>query len=109
MKNDPTYLHHICDAIGKIIEYTSSLSYEDFMNDEKTKDAVVRNFEIIGEASKNISSETKDSHPEIPWRYMAGMRDRLVHAYFGVDYGILWQVAREELPKIMKTLEPLLR
>ena len=63
----------------------------------------------IYEATKNIGSETKNSHPEIPWKYMAGMRDRLVHAYFGVDYSILWQVASEELPKIMKKLEPLLR
>jgi len=105
MKPDLTYIGHICDAIDKVSDYLKGISYEQFKNDDKTKDAVVRNLEIIGEATKNISLGTKETSSDIPWKYMARIRDRLIHEYFGVDYAVVWQVAAEELPKIRKKLE----
>lgn len=109
MKSDSVYLHHIVDAIERISGYISGLSPKDFVKDEKTKDAVVRNLEIIGEAAKKITEKTKSSHPKIPWKHMASMRDRLIHAYFGVDYNIVWQVAKEELPPLREKLKSLLK
>ena len=109
MKFDSVYLHHIVDAIERIDDYITGLSSEEFTKDEKTKDAVVRNLEIIGEAAKKITEKTKSSNPEIPWKNMASMRDRLIHAYFGVDYNIVWQVAKEELPPLREKLKSLLK
>lgn len=72
-----------------------------FFKDIKTQDAVVRNIDIIGEATKNLSKEIRNGHPEIPWKNVAGMRDRLIHQYFGVNLDIVWDVAHEELPKLL--------
>jgi uncharacterized protein with HEPN domain len=72
-------------------------------------DAVVRNFEIIGEATKNISAEVKEANPQIPWKEMAGMRDKLAHEYFGVDVEILWRTAKNRLPALKPQIEELLQ
>ena len=83
MKDDGLYLHHILEAIERIQSYTSG-GLTDFRGDLKTQDAVVRNLQIIGEASKKVSPETRAASPDLPWRDMAGMCDRIVHDYFGV-------------------------
>jgi len=86
LKRDPRlYLDDIFDAIEKIENYGEGLSFADFSADSKTVDAIVRNFEIIGEATKRIPAETKEKYPQIPWKMMAGTRDKLIHEYFGVN------------------------
>ena len=99
MKRDPRlYLDDIFDAIEKIENYVEDLSFEEFSEDSKTVDAIVRNFEIIGEATKRIPSETKEKYPQIPWKMMAGTRDKLIHEYFGVNLQTLWKAVKEDLP-----------
>lgn len=88
--------------------YTEKLTYEDFLEDIKTQDAVIRNIEIIGEATKNISEELRNKYPEIPWKGLAGMRDKLTHHYFGVNLDIVWNVVKEELPEIILQIEEII-
>jgi len=77
------------------------MNFEDFSEDIKTQDAVIRNIEIIGESTKNLSDELRGKYPEIPWKGLAGMRDRLIHQYFGVNLDIVWNVVKEELSEIL--------
>ena len=93
-------LNDIIQGIENIFEYTENMSFEDFNNDNKTKDAVVRNFEIIGEAAKLISDDTRNKFPLVEWRELNDFRNKLIHEYFGVDYEIVWDVIRNELPTI---------
>ncbi len=99
------YLADILDAIGKVTRFIEGMTFEEFAQDDKTAFAVVRGLEIIGEATKQIPSSVRDSHPEIPWREMAGMRDKLTHGYFGVNLTVVWKTATEDLPN----LEPAIR
>ena len=87
------YLRDILDAIDDIESFVGEMTYEEFVKDRKTMNAVVRSIEIIGEASKNIPETIKAKYTEIPWKQMAGMRDKLIHAYFGVDVETLWKAA----------------
>lgn len=88
----------------KIMEYTNGLTYEQFLSDSKTIDAVIRNFEIIGEAANRLSEEFKDKNPEIEWHRLRGFRNRIVHDYSGIDYGIVWQVKEKFLPQTIELL-----
>ena len=110
MKDDRIYLLHIRDSIHSIFEYTST-GKDHFFADRKTQDAVVRNLEIVGEATKHISSRLKEAHQDISWKPIAGMRDKLVHDYFGVDFQLVWDVVKRDLPalkdKIARLLEEL--
>src|SRR6187402_977818 len=85
-------LEDILESAEKIITYTQSLSYDDFIADSKTIDAVVRNFEIIGEAANRLPEDFKDDHGEIDWHKIRGLRNRIVHNYFGIDYNIIWSI-----------------
>ena len=88
MKKDPLiFLEHILESIKDIEEYVRGTTREEFMNSKKTQDAVIRRIEIIGEAAKNVPEDIKKHHPDIPWKRMSGMRDILIHGYFGVDLG----------------------
>jgi uncharacterized protein with HEPN domain len=97
------------EAILRIIAYTEDISYEHFLEDKKTQDAVVRNLEIVGEAAKNISRELKDENPQIPWKDLAGVRDKLIHHYFGVNFDIVWSIVKEELPEVLAQLEEIFK
>ena len=92
------FLRDIEEAIERILEYTASLTWEDFLRDHKTQDAVVRNLEVIGEATRNLSDDFRLQHPGIPWRNMVGTRDRLTHHYFGVNQEVVWQIVEQDLP-----------
>ena len=106
-RSDADYLTDSKEAILRINAYTENLAYEQFLQDKKTQDAVVRNLEIIGEAAKNVSEEFKDKCTHIPWRDLAGLRDKLIHHYFGVNFDIVWAVVKEELPKVLSQIEEL--
>lgn len=107
MKDDKVYLLHIRDAIKNIFEDTKSKK-EIFFDNRTIRDAVIRNFQIIGEAAKKVSESFKKANPDIPWREMAGMRDKITHEYFGINYNLVWDVIEKELPKIITKLKELL-
>ena len=101
-------LEDIYDAATKIIAYTNGMSYDDFMDDDKTIDAVVRNFEIIGEAAIRVPDDFKTGHPEIEWHRIIGFRNRIIHGYFGIDYEILWKIRQENVPGLSQFMEQIL-
>jgi len=96
VKDDRIYLGHIRDAISDIRAY-ASVGQKAFLADRMRQDAIIRKLEIIGEAVKQLSEDTRARRPEIPWKQIAGMRDRLTHAYFGVDLGLVWRVVERDL------------
>jgi uncharacterized protein with HEPN domain len=100
LKDDNIYLESILDCIKRIEKYTNGLSKEEFRSNEMAQDAVIRNIEIIGEASKRISEVSRKNNPFIPWKEMAGMRDKLIHDYFGVDIGVIWKTITEDIPSL---------
>jgi len=107
-RNYQMFVRDIWDSINKIEQFVEGLSFEDFVNDDKTVSAVIRKLEIIGEATKNIPSSTKQKYPQLNWRGMAGMRDKLIHNYFGVDFEILWKVINEDIPNIKPLVKQIL-
>ena len=90
----------ILESIEKIAQYTEGITFDDFIRDSKTIDAVVRNIEIIGEASINVPNEIKQTNPDIPWKKLSGIRNRIVHEYFGVDVNIIWFILNNELSQL---------
>jgi len=90
------YIQDIIEAIDKLMKFVKGMSYDEFVQDDKTIFAVVRAIEIIGEAVKNIPEEVRGSYPEIPWKDMAGMRDKLIHSYFGIRLERVWETANEK-------------
>ncbi len=106
MKDERVYLVHAIDAIDAILSYTTE-GRDSFFTDGKTQDAVIRNIEIIGQAVKGISDATRALEPAVPWRQIAGMRDKLIHEYFGVDLNLVWDVVERELPTLRPQLEKL--
>ena len=92
------YLEDIITAMDRIAEYIEGYSFLEFKRDFKTVDAVIRNFEIIGEASKNLPDEVKEQYPEVPWNEMYLLRNKVSHEYFGIDYDIIWDIAHNHLP-----------
>ena len=102
------YLDDLLLAMDRIAEYIQGYSFVDFKRDYKTVDAVIRNFEIIGEASKNLPKELKDRYPDIPWSEMYLLRNKVSHEYFGVDYEIIWDIASNYLPENRSQIENIL-
>lgn len=104
-KTDNVRLRHMLDAARKAIAFTQGRTRTDLDHDEMLALALVRLVEILGEAAKNVSQATKDQFPDIPWRQMAGTRDRLTHAYFEVNLDIIWDIITNDLPPLLETLE----
>lgn len=107
-KDNITYLEHILERSMKIIQFTQGMSESDFLNDEKTQSAVIRELEVIGEASKKISDNYKNNHNEIPWKLMAGMRDVLIHDYEGVDVFTIWDTIQNDVPVLIDQIQKIL-
>lgn len=107
-QRDKLYLAHIAEAIQRTIAYTADLSYEQFLGDTMVQDAVLRNFQVIGEATKKLSTAIRHTHPDLPWREMAGMRDKIVHEYFGINLQIVWDVAHQDMPRLLPQIEAIL-
>ena len=107
-RSETEYLRHIHEEARYLMEASRERSWEDFSDNETLKRAFVRSIEVIGEATKNLSTERRERHPDIQWRAMAGMRDQLVHGYFGVDYEIVWEVATEKAPKLREAVNRIL-
>lgn len=107
MKDDRIYIEHILQSIERIQSYISGKNQESFSNDSITQDAVVRQLEIIGEATKRISKELRKNNPDVPWDDMAGMRDVLIHDYIDVDLNIVWKTASESIPGLKALLNKL--
>ncbi len=101
-------LEDIVEAIRKILYYTKGMTFDDFMDDSKTIDAVVRNFGIIGEAANKISNDFRIAHPKIEWHRIRGFRNRIVHEYFDIDYEMVWQIKEENLRELEEKINLLL-
>jgi len=106
MSNRPIRLliDDMLEAIGRIEQYTKNISFDNFSNDQKTIDAVVRNLEIIGEAANRLPEEFKEKHSDVEWYKIVGLRHRIVHEYFGIDIQIIWQILNNDLPVLRKDL-----
>lgn len=103
------YLDDIILSMSRIAEYIEGLSFDQFKKDYKTVDAVIRNFEIIGEAANKVPDTIKEKYPEVPWSEMYLLRNKVSHEYFGIDYDIIWDVITNELPKNMNQIAVILR
>lgn len=108
-RGDKEFLLDIREAIERINVYIEEMKYEDFLQEMKTQDAVVRNFEIIGEAVKNLSKELKKQYRNVEWIEIAGMRDKIIHFYFGVKWSIVWSAIKDKLPGLKANVGTILK
>jgi uncharacterized protein with HEPN domain len=109
MRDSKLYLKDMLAALDAIVGFVAGMDLEAFQNDDKTSSAVLRKLEIIGEAAKQIPDELRLKHPGIPWKEMAGMRDKLIHSYFGVDYPLVWGTVQNRLPEVQRQIEKILQ
>lgn len=107
-RNADQRLHDIVTAIGKIRRYTAGMDQDAFAADEKTVDAVTRNLSVIGEAANHVPDELVSEHPDVPWTEMRGMRNVVIHEYFGVSLAIVWETVQQDLPSVERKLRRLL-
>ena len=108
MRDDSVFLRHILDAVKTVEGYIANVSRGEFLQNGMLRDAVTRQLEIIGEAARNLSDETRQRHPNIEWGQIIGMRNRLIHAYFQVDIELLWEIVGNDLPLLRTQVERIL-
>jgi len=108
LKEYEPYLRDVLDRIAKIRRYIEGYDYESFCDDEKTSDAVIRNIEVIGEAIRHVPDDLRQKYPKIPWRQIAGMRDKLIHDYLGVDLEYVWNVASMRIDELEADIKGIL-
>lgn len=109
MRDYRLYLKDILAAMESIEGFVAGMDFEAFQADDKTASAVLRKLEVIGEATKGVPEAIRSKYPAMPWREMAGMRDRLIHSYFGVDYVLVWRAIRERIPQLKPQLQQILQ
>ncbi|MFZ4859435.1 MAG: DUF86 domain-containing protein [Desulfuromonadaceae bacterium] len=105
IRDDQVYLEHIMDALEQITAYTHGMDDEAFRTNRMVQDAVIRQFEIVGEATKNLSARFRESHSGLPWKDLAGFRDKLIHQYFGVDLSTVWQSVVDDVPFLLDEVQ----
>lgn len=103
------YIQDILDSIKDIEVFIAGMDFNKFKDDKKTINAIIRSLEVIGEAAKKLPDEIREKYSDIPWRNIIGMRDKLIHEYFGVDEEIIWKVASEEIPALKFSTQEILR
>ena len=101
------FINDIVDSVHAIEEFVRGMTFEDFASDRKTIYAVIRGIEVMGEAAKKIPEAVRSEHPAVPWKQMAGIRDKLIHEYFGVELEVLWKTIQEDLPSLKTAIEDL--
>lgn len=106
-RSDAAYLLDMLLAARDALSFTTGMSFDDFVRDRRTQLSVLKSVEIVGEAAAQVGEDTKRAHPDIPWREIVGMRNRLVHAYFAIDLRLVWDTVRDDLPALISLLEPL--
>ncbi len=108
MKDDSVYLRHILDAFAQIDRYMDGISHEEFFSNNLIQDGVIRQLEVMGEATRNLSEDLRNNYPQIPWRQMIGLRNRMIHAYFNIDLQILWEIIETDLPDLKSEIARIL-
>ncbi len=109
MKHVTPYLKHILQECNFLIETSAHSNYDDFIKNPVLTRAFVRSLEIIGEAVKNLPSEFREQYPDVPWKEISGMRDKLIHEYFGVNYRIVWKTVKNDIPKLKMQVSKILK
>lgn len=107
MRDDRAFLLHIRDALREVREFVEGESYEDFLENRMVQNAVMRSFEVVGEATRRVSPEFREDHPEVPWRLMGDFRNKLIHGYFALDLEVIWKTATEDAPMLLGQIEGL--
>lgn len=104
-KDDRIYLDHILESFSKVVQYLEDVSYEAFLADEEKQDAIIRKIEVAGEDTKRLSKDLREKYNQIPWRAIAGMRDKLIHDYFDVDLETVWETATNDIPNLLPDIK----
>jgi uncharacterized protein with HEPN domain len=107
MGDDRAFLLHIRDALREVREFVQGTDYEGFLEDRMMQNAVMRSFEVVGEAARRVSPEFREAHPEVPWRLMGDFRNKLIHGYFALDLEVIWKTATEDAPSLLDQIEGL--
>jgi uncharacterized protein with HEPN domain len=105
LKNDIILIQHMLDAANEAVEHCAKISKNDFLTNRPYQALLIRSLEVIGEASSRVSPECKAGHPEVPWRIMIAMRNRLIHAYFDINVSLIWETCVDDLPALIEQLE----
>jgi uncharacterized protein with HEPN domain len=108
MRDDLVYLMHIRDSLREVRQFIADESYESFLENRMMQNAVMRSFEVVGEAARRVSPEFRGAHPEVPWRLLGDFRNKLIHDYFGLDLDVIWKTATEDAPGLRAQIESLI-